>query len=107
MLLQVACESATKTNMVMIFGEITTSAKVDYEKVVRDTVRNIGFTSDDVGIDADKMNVLVHIEEQSPDIGQGVHGMGTKTLEETGKIYARIDSCTRLISDIAPNVHIT
>ena len=68
----------------MIFGEITTSAKVDYEKVVRDTVRNIGFTSDDVGIDADKMNVLVHIEEQSPDIGQGVHGMGTKTLEETG-----------------------
>lgn len=70
--------------MVMIFGEITTSAKVDYEKVVRDTVRNIGFTSDDVGIDADKMNVLVHIEEQSPDIGQGVHGMGTKTLEETG-----------------------
>lgn len=82
--LQVACESATKTNMVMIFGEITTTAKVDYEKVVRDTVRNIGFTSDDVGIDADKMNVLVHIEEQSPDIGQGVHGMGTKTLEETG-----------------------
>lgn len=70
--------------MVMIFGEITTTAKVDYEKVVRDTVRNIGFTSDDVGIDADKMNVLVHIEEQSPDIGQGVHGMGTKTLEETG-----------------------
>ena len=68
----------------MIFGEITTTAKVDYEKVVRDTVRNIGFTSDDVGIDADKMNVLVHIEEQSPDIGQGVHGMGTKTLEETG-----------------------
>ncbi|KAL3139177.1 hypothetical protein ABBQ32_005955 [Trebouxia sp. C0010 RCD-2024] len=81
---RVACESATKTNMVMIFGEITTSAKVDYEKVVRDTVRNIGFTSDEVGIDADKMNVLVHIEEQSPDIGQGVHGMGTKTLEETG-----------------------
>lgn len=99
-LLQVACESATKTNMVMIFGEITTSAKVDYEKVVRDTVRNIGFTSDDVGIDADKMNVLVHIEEQSPDIGQGVHGMGTKTLEETGTspllleqhIYARWES---------------
>lgn len=68
----------------MIFGEITTTAKVDYEKVVRDTVRNIGFISDDVGIDADKMNVLVHIEEQSPDIGRGVHGMGTKTLEETG-----------------------
>lgn len=76
--------------MVMIFGEITTTAKVDYEKVVRDTVRNIGFTSDDVGIDADKMNVLVHIEEQSPDIGQGVHGMGTKTLEETGSDVAAV-----------------
>ena len=88
--LQVACESATKTNMVMIFGEITTTAKVDYEKVIRDTVRNIGFTSDDVGIDADKMEVLVRIEEQSPDIGQGVHGLGTKTLEETGTRFAQL-----------------
>lgn len=56
-LLQVACETATKTNMVMIFGEITTSAKVDYEKVVRDTCREIGFISDDVGLDADKCKV--------------------------------------------------
>jgi S-adenosylmethionine synthetase len=70
--------------MVMVLGEITTRAKVDYEQVVRDTCRNIGFTSDDVGLDADKCKVLVHIEEQSPDIGQGVHGMGTKTLEEIG-----------------------
>ena len=56
-LLQVACETATKTNMVMVFGEITTSAKVDYEKVVRDTCREIGFISDDVGLDADKCKV--------------------------------------------------
>ena len=55
--LQVACETATKTNMVMVFGEITTSAKVDYEKVVRDTCREIGFISDDVGLDADKCKV--------------------------------------------------
>ena len=41
----------------MIFGEITTSAKVDYEKVVRDTCREVGFTSDDVGLDADKCKV--------------------------------------------------
>ena len=61
---KVACETASKTNMVMVFGEITTTAKVDYEKIVRDTVRNIGFTSDDVGLDADKCKVLVHIEEQ-------------------------------------------
>ena len=81
---KVACESATKTNMVMVFGEITTRAKVDYEAVVRKTCRDIGFISDDVGLDADKCKVLVHIEEQSPDIGQGVHGMGTKTLEEIG-----------------------
>lgn len=81
---KVACESATKTDMVMIFGEITTSAKVDYEKVVRDTVREIGFTSDDVGLSADTCKVLVHIEEQSPEIGAGVHGMGTKALEDVG-----------------------
>ena len=54
---QVACETATKTNMVMIFGEITTSAKVDYEKVVRETCRAVGFTSDDVGLDCDKCKV--------------------------------------------------
>ena len=54
---QVACETATKTNMVMIFGEITTSAKVDYEKVVRDTCRAVGFTSADVGLDADTCKV--------------------------------------------------
>lgn len=96
--------------MVMVFGEITTSAKVDYEAVVRKTCKEIGFTSEDVGLDADTCKVLyfhvglgcllcvehhhnhhkilaqvlVHIEEQSPDIGQGVHGMGTKTLEEVG-----------------------
>jgi hypothetical protein len=80
----VACETATKTGMVMVFGEITTAAKVDYEAIVRKTCRDIGFTSEDVGLDADTCKVLVHIEEQSPDIGQGVHGMGTKTLEETG-----------------------
>jgi len=81
---KVACETATKTGMVMIFGEITTTAKVDYEKVVRETVKEIGFISEDVGLDGDTCKVLVHIEEQSPDIGQGVHGLGTKTLEEIG-----------------------
>lgn len=70
--------------MVMVFGEITTKAKVDYEAVVRKTCKEIGFVSEDVGLDADNCKVLVHIEEQSPDIGQGVHGMGTKTLEEVG-----------------------
>ncbi|GAX73601.1 hypothetical protein CEUSTIGMA_g1052.t1 [Chlamydomonas eustigma] len=81
---KVACETCTKTNMVMVFGEITTKAKVDYEAIVRQTCREVGFISDDVGLDCDKCKVLMHIEEQSPDIGQSVHGMDTKSLEELG-----------------------
>ena len=81
---KVACETCTKTNMVMVFGEITTKANVDYEKIVRDTCREIGFISDDVGLDADKCKVLVNIEQQSPDIAQGVHGHFTKRPEEVG-----------------------
>ncbi|CAI9764558.1 unnamed protein product [Fraxinus pennsylvanica] len=81
---KVACETCTKTNMVMVFGEITTKGNIDYEKIVRDTCRDIGFTSDDVGLDADKCKVLVNIEQQSPDIAQGVHGHLTKRPEEIG-----------------------
>ncbi|KAL2513927.1 S-adenosylmethionine synthase 2 [Forsythia ovata] len=81
---KVACETCTKTNMVMVFGEITTKGNIDYEKIVRDTCRNIGFTSDNVGLDADKCKVLVNIEQQSPDIAQGVHGHLTKRPEEIG-----------------------
>uniref|UniRef100_A0A3Q7EQL9 S-adenosylmethionine synthase n=1 Tax=Solanum lycopersicum TaxID=4081 RepID=A0A3Q7EQL9_SOLLC len=81
---KVACETCTKTNLVMVFGEITTKAIVDYEKIVRDTCRNIGFVSDDVGLDADNCKVLVYIEQQSPDIAQGVHGHLTKRPEEIG-----------------------
>jgi len=81
---KVACETCTKTNMVMVFGEITTKANVDYEKIVRDTCRGIGFVSNDVGLDADHCKVLVNIEQQSPDIAQGVHGHFTKRPEEIG-----------------------
>ncbi|KAH7863572.1 hypothetical protein Vadar_019301 [Vaccinium darrowii] len=81
---KVACETCTKTNMVMVLGEITTKAKVNYEKIVRDTCRGIGFTSPDVGLDADHCKVLVNIEQQSPDIAQGVHGHLTKKPEEIG-----------------------
>jgi S-adenosylmethionine synthetase len=81
---KVACETCTKTDMVMVFGEITTKANVDYEKIVRDTCRNIGFVSNDVGLDADHCKVLVNIEQQSPDIAQGVHGHFTKRPEEIG-----------------------
>ncbi|KAG4401269.1 hypothetical protein GLYMA_07G233800v4 [Glycine max] len=81
---KVACETCTKTNLVMVFGEITTKANVDYEKIVRDTCRSIGFISNDVGLDADNCKVLVNIEQQSPDIAQGVHGHLTKRPEEIG-----------------------
>ncbi|KAE8729325.1 S-adenosylmethionine synthase 2 [Hibiscus syriacus] len=80
----VACETCTKTKMVIVFGEITTKAKVNYEKIVRDTCRGIGFTSADVGLDADNCKVLVNIEQQSPDIAQGVHAHLSKKPEEIG-----------------------
>merc|ERR1711937_187936 len=78
---KVACETATKDNMVMVFGEITTAGKIDYEKIVREQVREIGFDSfvDDLGsvtskgLSCDSCEVLVRINKQSPDIAGGVH----------------------------------
>lgn len=69
---RVACETAVKTGFVLLAGEITTKASVDYPKVVRDTIRDIGYTSSDMGFDAATCGVLNAIEEQSPDISQGV-----------------------------------
>merc|ERR1712048_82156 len=69
----VACETAAKTNMVMIFGEITTEAKINFEQVVRNAIKEVGYDDAEKGLDYKMCNVIVAIEKQSPDIAQGVH----------------------------------
>ena len=69
---RVACETVTTTGLVMVMGEITSNAYVDIQKVVRDTIREIGYTNAEYGFDADTCGVLTVIDEQSSDIAMGV-----------------------------------
>ncbi len=70
---RVACETSTTTGLVLVMGEITTNAYVDIQKVVRDTIREIGYTSGEFGFDADNCAVIAAIDEQSTDIAMGVN----------------------------------
>ena len=77
---RVACETATTTGLVLVFGEITTEAYVDIQSLVREVINEIGFNSSETGFDANTCGVMVSIKEQSREIGDGV----TTALEERG-----------------------
>ena len=89
---RVACETCTTTGMVMVMGEITTKAQVDIQKLVRDTVREIGYTSSDYGFDADTCAVMVALDKQSPDIAMGVDkAMEAKIGAEEAMLEAQLE----------------
>ncbi len=69
---RVACETLLKTGYVMIAGEITTTARLDYPRLAREVVKRIGYTGGEMGFDGNTCAVLVSVDQQSPDIGQGV-----------------------------------
>src|SRR5690606_40598261 len=69
---RVACETLCKTGFLVLAGEITTSASLDFGKIAREVVKDIGYTSSEMGFDADSCGVLIAVEPQSPDISQGV-----------------------------------
>ncbi len=82
---RVACETLVKSNQVVIAGEITTSAKLNYEQIVRAAIRDIGYVNDDDVFHADKVFITNLLTKQSPDIGQGVDARkvkGKKTAEQ-------------------------
>ncbi len=69
---RVACETLVTTGLAMIAGEISTNANVNYARTIRDVIREVGYTDDMMGLCADTCNVMVALDEQSPDIAQGV-----------------------------------
>lgn len=80
---RVACETSVTTGLVLVFGEISTTAYVDIQKVVRETIKGIGYTRAKYGFDGDTCAVMVAIDEQSPDIAQGVDdALETRSNEE-------------------------
>src|ERR1044071_8405517 len=73
---RVACETLLTTGLIVVAGEITTNARLDYTQIARETVRNIGYTRAKYGFDCDTCGVIVAIDRQSPDIAMGVDKEG-------------------------------
>lgn len=80
---RVACETLVTTGLVVVAGEITTKATVDYQEIVRETIKKIGYDKDGLQFDADSCGVMISLHQQSPDIAQGVDE-GTGTDQEQG-----------------------
>eukprot|EP00993_Chasmostoma_nieuportense_P000615 NODE_1567_length_1455_cov_6882.393825_g1486_i0.p1 GENE.NODE_1567_length_1455_cov_6882.393825_g1486_i0~~NODE_1567_length_1455_cov_6882.393825_g1486_i0.p1 ORF type:complete len:437 (-),score=53.89 NODE_1567_length_1455_cov_6882.393825_g1486_i0:144-1361(-) len=80
---KVACETASKTGMLLVFGEITTDTVLDYQKIVRKAVQDVGYDDASKGFDYKSCNLLIAIEQQSPEIAEGVHGSGARADEES------------------------
>ncbi|PQO35918.1 methionine adenosyltransferase [Bremerella cremea] len=78
---RVACETMVTTGVAIVAGEITTKARIDYQDVIRQVIRDIGYTSDDMGFNADTCAVMVTLDRQSPDIAQGVNDDSAKGKE--------------------------
>lgn len=86
---RVACETAVNTGLVLVFGEVTTSAYVDIQQIVRKKIDQIGYNRQQYGFDAKNVAVLVSLDEQSPDIAQGVdNAIETRDSDQTAAIGA-------------------